>query len=311
MGKRHLVGLLKAGFEVVGRDPRRESRDSAMSTAATTGFPEAFRCDQDEPEGEFEVAVFAETAPYRLRNLEDFLEKATSKKLLIEKPLTADPTELPHYRELFRSHGLEPRDVSVNLSRRTWPFFVRLKTFCGDSPEIMVTANGGAVGFGSNGIHFLDLFLYLTGEADHEVEYARLSTTSIGSGRGPEFSDFGGTFLIGNGRSSLFCSLSAESSAPPLFVLRGDHFIASFDEFDLGYRLASRHPESRNPNYLCGRDYSIVDQGTMGILPFEQVTARWADGTLVLPDFEDAFAAHQLLFSILEAAGRAPPYAFT
>ena len=312
MGRRHLLGLLESGFQVVGLDPRQSSAADALQAAATSGFESgAFRWTTEMPAEEFDVAVFCETAPHRFGNLSRFLELSTASRLLLEKPLTADFAELDAYERLLESKQVSPERVCMNLSRRTWPLFIRLKSLCDNSSDLMLTANGGAAGLGSNGIHFLDLYFFLTGDTSFRVTHAALSITPVPSGRGPEFSDFGGNFLVENRRGSFFCSLSPDSSAPPVLVVRGSHFIAWLDEGDLRYRLEARDPDSRKPNYLCGRDYRVVEEGIMSLLPFHKVTANWVAGTLELPGFQEGLRAHKLLFAILETAGRKPPFRFT
>src|SRR5262249_11748239 len=99
MGRRHLSGLLRAGFRVVALDPRPSGAEAAIHILETARFDKKlFHWVQEIPPEAFDVAIFSETAPYRLQNVSHFLEVATTKKLLLEKPLTSNPSELPAYR---------------------------------------------------------------------------------------------------------------------------------------------------------------------------------------------------------------------
>jgi predicted dehydrogenase len=149
MGKRHLLGLLQGGFEVTAVDPRRSSYESAVEAIEKSGLrKEPLHWVDQIPAGEYDVAIFAETAPYRLQNLARFLENGAAEKILLEKPLSSDPEDIRAYEALLEAKRVAPSNVTVNLSRRTWPLFVELKTLCDSSSEVMMTVNGGAAGFG-------------------------------------------------------------------------------------------------------------------------------------------------------------------
>ncbi len=311
MGRRHLLGLLRGGFDVHVLDPRRESVEAGRELAAKLdGASERFHPIAEPPKGDFDVAVFAETAPYRLVNLSRFLEGARAARMLVEKPLTNVPEELAAYAKLFGEKGMAAEEIQVNLSRRTWDVSKRFKEAVGEK-GFTLTVNGGATGFGCNGIHHLDLFLWYTGHRPYRVAYARLSPEPIGSGRGAEFGDVGVSFVIESGRDLFHCSLTAESSAAPITVMKSEHFIGWFDEGDVTYRIKTRKPESQKPNYLCGHDYRIVHEGTVPLPAMDQLSLDWAEGRLQLPSFEDGLKAHGLLFDILAAANAPKPYRFT
>lgn len=310
MGRRHLKGLLRAGFRVTAFDPRRESFDIARHEMEQAGLPvDSLQWVTQIPAERFGVAVFAETAAYRYRNLGSFLKVSSAGRILLEKPLSADPREVNAFTGLVRSG--ESANVNVNFPRRTWPFVKQLKSLCDASSHVRLTVNGGAFGFGCNGIHYLDLFIYLVGGDQPDVQFARISPLSIASGRGSEFRDIGGQFVVANQRGMMFCSGEASSSAGSLFTICGDHFLAGVDETDLSWRLMERDPASSAPNYRCGRDYHTSSQGALQVDALDVVTERWATGQLSLPDLDEALRAHGMLHAILTAGGIAPPYQYT
>lgn len=308
MGRRHLLGLLRAGFDVVASDTRASSVDAAKAAIEAAKLPlDRFRVA--DPSGKFDVAVFSETATSRFENVSAFLKNNFAKRYLLEKPLTSDQATLDRFSAAFKNTDSE---VCVNFPRRTWAISPRLKELCGASTFSQYTVTGGAAGFGCNGIHYLDFWLYLLGmPKDVKVLSSTLSDVSVASGRGAEFQDLGGSFLVTCSKGSFFCSLGAESSAPPTVSLRGDHFICWVDEADLNFKLKARRKDSVKPNYLYGHDYETVDQGTLALMPLDQVTEGWAAGRIALPTLSTGLDAHRLLFGILEASGASKPYRFT
>jgi hypothetical protein len=306
MGQRHLVGLARAGFQVIGQDPKESAFEAAKAALEAAGLDSGLLQKGPCPP-RVAVALFCETADRRLDNVEQFLASRDASRLLLEKPLTADPRELGRYRSLA---ALRP-GIQVNLPLRALPFFRRLSPLALESSSVTMTLNGGAKGLGGNGIHYLDLFLSLTAEGGAAVPWCRLDEEALPSPRGAQFEDFGGDFLVENPRGRLYASLTASSSAAPVLTVRGDHFLAVFDEGTQSFHLRRRRQHSVRPASDYGRDYEPVAEGPMTGVDHPSLTEQWAKGTLALPTLQQAVAAHELLFEILGSGGAARPYRFT
>ncbi len=147
------------------------------------------------PVGQFDVAVFAETTSHRLQNFRTFLEQGTARRILLEKPMSAVPCEVREFHAVALAHGVDGI-TQVNFGRRHWPHLHKLAEYCGEEARFSVTLNGGAIGLGCMGIHYLDTFLALSRDEVPEVAWAELSKTMVASGRGTQFADFGGDFVL-------------------------------------------------------------------------------------------------------------------
>lgn len=312
MGRRHLVGLLRAGYPVVGWDPDPSSVEAAHRIVRDTGFP-SHRLEilAEPPMERFAIAVFAETAPHRLENLRRFLHTSRADRILLEKPLTSDPEKLESYTTLLAEHRISADQVFVNLTLRTLPLFLELRELSLPSREIVFTLNGGAKGIGCNALHYLDLFLALTSEEPTGVQWSHLSQDPLPSARGVDFVDFGGEFLVRNRRGIFFGSLSAYSSASPVLTIRGDHFISWVDEGAQTFLLRSRDPGSTKPTTLYGQDYTYLVEGPLDGADHAILTEKWARGKIELPSLPSAKSVHALLFALLASGGAPPPYRFT
>ena len=310
MGRRHLKGLVRAGFSVFSSDPDPAAYATARRELAQSGLPdECLRPDQALPES-VDVVIFSETTTVRLENFRKLLSRARIGRLLLEKPITANPDQHETFLSLARDHGIAER-TQVNFIRRAWPHVQRLAEMCSREKQFVMTLNGGAIGLGCNGIHYLDTFLCFSAEERPSVRWAELSKSRVASGRGEQFVDFGGDFVLEGTRGRLLASLSADSSSGVVMTVRGEHFMAQVDYSDLQWKLARRKPGSLLPNYRYGADYEIVEQGELEIPAMDAVTEAWALGRIQLPGLEQALVTHRLLDELLRAGGAQPPYCFT
>jgi predicted dehydrogenase len=311
MGRRHLAGLVTRGYAVDAVDPSEEARNAARAELDRRKIDQKLLNFADGPQGDYAVAAFSEHADRRFGNVTNFLAKAKTKKVLLEKPLSSDPAEIERLKALLSSHGVDHRDVAANLVRRAWPSSQQLRQLADGSDHIAITVNGGAYGLGTNGIHHLDYFLFLTGRQNADVRYAHLFDLPILSGRGERFRDFGGNYLVENERGSMLgCCLPASSAAPVMTIV-GQNFTAIIDERTLDWTLTVRKPESTLPVFRCGADYVPTASGEMKYLPMDATTGLWADGEIALPNFTEATAAHDLLHAVLEKGGARGPYHYT
>jgi predicted dehydrogenase len=310
MGRRHLKGLVRAGFSVFACDPNPAAHAAARSELVQSGLPEDCLCFDQTLPASVDVAIFSETTTARFENFRSLLSRARVGRVLLEKPITANPDEHEMYLSLAKANGIAER-TQVNFIRRTWPHVQHLADICSREKQFAMTLNGGAIGLGCMGIHYLDTFLCLSGDEMPAVRWANLSAETVKSGRGQQFEDFGGDFVLEGSRGRLFASLSAGSSANVVMTVRGEHFMAQVDYNEMQWKISRRRADSTMPFYRYGADYKIVEQGRLEIPAMDAVTEGWALGRIDLPVLEQALVTHRLLDEILRAGGAHPPYRFT
>lgn len=311
MGRRHLKGLLRAGFSVTAYDINDGLEETVKKELLAADLP----ADQVSfvraiPHGNFDVAVFAETTLNRLQNFKQFLSHGKADRILLEKPMAADPDEVRAFQAVAQEHDVAGI-TQVNFVRRHWPHLHRLAERCAHEEKFAVTLNGGAIGLGCMGIHYFDTFLALSGDEVPDVTWSELSKTLVASGRGARFTDFGGDFVLTGRRSRLMASLEAGSSANVLMTVRGAHFLAQVDYTDMRWKISSRKPNSTLPNYRYGADYVVEEEGLVSVPAMDVVTHDWALGLIEMPGLAQALKTHDLLDHILQAGGARPPYQYT
>jgi hypothetical protein len=263
------------------------------------------------PTFSFDAAIFSETVAWRYENIISFLKRSTAARFLLEKPLSADPSHIENLPSIFTCAGVSLDSVFVNFPRRTWGITQFLRELIIDSSSVQITINGGALGFGCNGIHYLDWFLHLAKTNIANIVFCKLDDILIGSGRGLHFFDYGGTVLLQAKNTNLFLSASAASSAPVLITIRGDHFLTLIDETNFTWKVLKRSSDSQLPNYRYGSDYELYESGPFQVDGLDLLTQKWLEGSADLPLLEDAIPAHNLLHSILQAGGHSPPFKYT
>jgi predicted dehydrogenase len=311
MGRRHLMGLVRAGFSVVAYD----INDGLQDVAKKELFDAGLSIDQvfftrTIPAGNFDVAIFAETTTSRLQNFKQFLNHAVTPRILLEKPLSADPNEVADFYKVALAHGVS--DITqVNFVRRHWPHLQKLAELCAHEERFTVTLNGGAIGLGCMGIHYLDTFLALSSDEVPDISWSELSNSMVASGRGVQFADFGGDFVLSGQRSRLMASLEAGSSANVLMTVRGAHFLAQVDYTNKYWKISARKKASDMPNYRYGADYTVDEEGSFNIPSMDGLSHDWALGLIQMPKLVNALATHDLLDRILQTGGALPPYRYT
>ncbi len=313
MGRRHVAGLVRKGYSVDCFDPSTAAYDATRAELERQGLDDGLIRHVSGPEAgaRYDVAIFSEHADLRFANVRRFLETSGAERILLEKPLSASPEEVEALPALFCEHGMAQDRVFGNFTRRAWAPVHQLKALCAGSSAVTMSVHGGAYGLGSNGVHHLDLFLFLTGDVETRVVSSVLSATGIPSGRGERFTDYGGHVVLENARGTMSNICVPDSSVAPFVIVTGDHFSAMINERTLEWELAVREESCDLPVYRCGAAYEVVESGVMDYVPMDHVSGLWADGDIDLPGLESVMVAHRLLNDALEMGGAQKPYCFT
>lgn len=297
MGSRHLRGLLAAGATVAVVDPRAEAREGAA------GAERAFPTLADAlGAGGYDAAVLAETAAGRLERFAA-LGEAGVPAVLLEKPLEQSRERAHALAALAREHGVDAR---VNHLFRTLPRFRELRALGG---PYQLSVVGGAYGLACNGIHWIDLARFLSGDGGGRLLYGELDGATIASGRGPEFCDYGGRALFGfEDGTRIFLSSDAASPAPMQATLvhaEVESALFPHDALAVDFRRLSG---SAKPPHLYGADFERSEAPALESDDLWRATEAWAAAVArgeaaQQPPLELALGSHDLLFDLLETSG--------
>lgn len=310
MGRKHLKGLIKLGCIVEIYDKKNNFFDIVKNELKEEGLNYKNIINVEYPSGKYDFAIFSETAPSRLKNFQCFLEKSYAKKILLEKPLSPDPSEFNFFLKLAKENKIE-KQVNVNFIRRTWPHIKKIFEYCSREHEFTMTVNGGAIGLGCNGIHYIDNFIFFSNNQIPKVKWVKISDVIVKSGRGEEFSDFGGNFILETSKGTLMASISSNSSTNVVMSIKGKHFMITVDYENFSWKIARRKSNINLPLYRYGAEYETIENGMISIPSIDNFIEDWTRGNISLPDLKTSIMSHRCLENILLNGGIKPPYRFT
>lgn len=167
LGSRHLQGLLKTtrNQRVYVVDPSSTSLEIAKVRANEVDHKhEIIFTDKLELLPEYiDIAIVATNSLVREKVITALLEKSNIKHLVLEKVLFPD---LPAYANIGELITRKKIKTWVNHPRRMYPFYQELKNEISSENNAPLNMHvvGNNWGLGCNGLHFLDLMQYLSGE---------------------------------------------------------------------------------------------------------------------------------------------------
>ncbi len=195
MGRRHVQAARDLGAQIVGvADP---VEDNAKLAASEHQLPSSvvFR-DIDEllRAGTPDCLIVASTAPSHAP-LTIKAAEAGVKHIVCEKPMASSLTECDQMIDTCRTHGTK---LAINHQMRLMEQYTEAKRLI-EAPEFggwsSINVIAGNFGLAMNGIHYFELFRWLTGETPAQVT-AWFSREPVKSPRGPQFSDRAGQIYL-------------------------------------------------------------------------------------------------------------------
>ncbi|MDA7546253.1 hypothetical protein N8870_05395 [Alphaproteobacteria bacterium] len=310
MGRRHVVGLINSGYYVEIFDLNLSNFSLVKEELKKLNLNNEKVLKVKKPSGKYHLAFFSETADVRLDNFENFLKTAEAERYLLEKPLTSNPKKLNRYIEIANKNNILEK-IFVNLGQRNWKHINTISEYCLNESEIVMTINCGAMGLGCIGVHYIDNFLFISNDYTAKVSWAKILNKKIESPRGKSFIDYGANFVLEGSKSTLFMSMSSESSSHLLMTLRGKNFKAYLDYTQMKFLLLKRDNKSKLPLTRYGAEYKLILDEKLILDPLEKMTEKWVKKQIKLPSLLSAMHSHKLVFDILKFGGEPEPYRFT
>ena len=314
MGIRHAQGIVDVESinNIVMVDINQESLDNASSMfLQSPNYHKLYfylKSNIDLIKEKFDIGILASTANNRAE-LYELLVVMGCKHILVEKPLGQSHKEVIDFNDIVVKSGV---NCYVNLNMRLYDGFIRLRDDLDKQPQLQghktITVNTGTLGIGANGIHYLDLLYFLLDADEAKIIAAKIDDTTIPSGRGANFCDFGGWSVIefyknGDLVGTAILSLSSISSVFGSWDIVAPHGRIYLNEveqrrIDTLRKVDSEMPINRyHADYLPSTEYK-VDSPFLGDL-----TAKWLiallQGESLLPTIGESIKVHTLMFDWL------------
>ena len=207
LGSRHLQGLaninVPVSIEVI--DPGETSLETARARfAEVESNPNIkeikFRTRISDKFENIDLAVIATNADIRADIVTSLLAERSVRNILLEKVLFQKESDFERVGLLLQNRQV---NAVVNCPRRLYPFYKQLKSDLSGAEPVTFRVDGSNWGLGCNGIHFLDLFAFLTGDCSVSIDDVSLDPTILESKR-PGFLEFTGTIKGSNARGDRF-----------------------------------------------------------------------------------------------------------
>ncbi|MES2590599.1 MAG: Gfo/Idh/MocA family oxidoreductase [Bacteroidota bacterium] len=217
LGSRHLQALAslkhKVAIQVIDSSidslKVAEARFKEVSSNFTGTI--SFHTDITSLEKNIEVAIVATNSKVRKMVVEQLVANSTVKKLILEKFLFVKENDYFTIENLLIKHNIK---TWVNCPRRMMTYYQALQKELSGNIHFIVTGN--TWGLGSNGIHLLDLFAFLTKSNTIVLSNDLVDKTVIESKRSG-YIEFTGT-ITGHTDQHSFHITSFPNSPAPLHI---------------------------------------------------------------------------------------------
>ena len=218
LGSRHLQALVQVKHEI-----KIQVVDSSIEslTVAETRFNEvasnftgkiSFHEKITELDKQLDVVIIATSSKVRRVVLEQLVENSKVKNLILEKVLFTKLEDYPSVQKLITSHSIK---TWVNCPRRMMSYYQKIAQEISGPVHFMATGN--AWGMGCNGIHFLDLFAFISKSKDIVLSNHLIDKEIIESKRSG-YIEITGT-LTGSSSDSSFHLTSFPNNSSPISVV--------------------------------------------------------------------------------------------
>lgn len=225
LGSRHLQGLahinMPVSIEVI--DPSEASLKTARERFSEIGKNPYIRDTKYNTTGNGEsscidLAVIATGSDVRADVVSALIAEKQVRNVILEKFLFQKESDFEKVGSLLQERRV---NAVVNCPRRVYPIYNKLKEILSDDGPITFCVDGSHWGLGCNGVHFLDLFAFLTGDySSFRINTVMLDSTILESKR-PGFVEFTGNVRGVNARGDSFEMSSRIEPGMPLHISIG------------------------------------------------------------------------------------------
>lgn len=193
LGSRHLQGVVqsKLPLKILVVDPSFDSLELAKSRANEISFGNQTTLVEYQQAitslTDIDICIIATTANVRFKVFQELIAKCTVNNIIFEKVLFQKEEEYKAVEELLANNKI---NAWVNCPRRVFPAYQNLQFLLVNESNISMTVTGSNWGLACNSIHFIDLFSFLSGNSDFELDCSLLEDV-VGSKRNGFYETFG------------------------------------------------------------------------------------------------------------------------
>lgn len=290
LGSRHLQGVLR--FEqplaVFVFDVSQTSLDTAQQRAQEINNEHSvtYTSDWNKIPPNIEIAIVATNANVREQVLQKLIEISTIRYLILEKVLFQKIESYHSIGNLLQRNGIA---TWVNHPRRMSSKYAEIKNLlASQASEKVYSVAGGNWGLGCNGLHLVDLFVYLDGSPVKSIDFGWLDEKVYESKRAG-FSEFTGsiTGVMKSGSKFIITSFQGEVSPLTLSITTPEDRFLIWE----GNTGSVCHLSKQNNGQVLITPFPSEFQS---VLTRDIVSGLIGNGTTLLPTFQEASHSHIL-----------------
>jgi hypothetical protein len=241
LGSRHLQSLSLLDFEtnIQVIDPYQNSLEVAKERLEQMPFNNKIKVEYfteiSNLSNEIDLCIVATTADIRAKIIKELVSKKHIKKLILEKVLFQNTTDLTEIDKLLEKNNI---DCWVNHPFRCYPIYKELKKYFTSDSAISYQVIGGGWGLGCNGLHYIDHLAFLSDTYDLKLNTAFLDKQIIDSKR-KGFIEFTGK-LLGTLGNNNFVLESNTNTTPLTITIENENIKIILEEVSGWLKIAKR-----------------------------------------------------------------------
>lgn len=294
LGSRHLQGLVKylGQLEIYVLDPSIESlkiaqeREKEIPHQHKIIYTQSWEILPDF----FDVVIVATNANIRESVINKLLENHKVRFLILEKVLFQELCAYQRVYDLLVKHNVV---TYVNHPRRMFESYGNLKANIDANSQSIYSVVGGNWGLGCNALHFLDLFVYLSGKKLQDLNVNSIKDELLESSR-KGFAEFTGTLTghLTDGSFFSITSLKGESSSITATIFNNEQrFIIQEGGTPHIYELEKKNLFScKNDVFKVQYQSELTTNIAVGLLENDFCT---------LPTYDEARHTHELFLTTM------------
>lgn len=271
LGSRHLQASasIELPVEISVVDPSQESLNIAQerlkqidrsSSVSNVAFYNKLSSLDNK---NVDICVLATNAQHRLAVLKELLSCCGVSNLILEKILFQSVKQMGVATELL---SLNSVNAWVNCPRRMFPLYNTLKNKLGTEGFVNVKVTGNDWGLACNAIHFIDLWSFLSGRQDYDLDLSKLKSNIVNSKR-KGFKEVEGSIVGRGGRSAFLLTCNIENRAASFEVeISSENFIIQVNEIEGKCRVVELAIESEHIEFSRPLQSQLTQQIVSEIL---------------------------------------------
>ena len=299
IGSRHLqaLTLVKESLLIQVIDPSSKSLTIAKKRFKQVNIQNNSKCeveyhtDIDKLKDQLDVVIIATNSNVRKKIIDFIVNNKMVRYLILEKFLFSNINDYEGVENLLKGKNIK---TWVNCPRRMYPFYKKLKKIVTGQQNIQFIVSGSNWELGTNTIHMLDLFSFISGTSELTLSNDYLLDDEIIASKRIGHVEFTGTIEGKSNKGDKFSFTSYRNGSSPFFIfINTNQFHFVIQEGIEGIALSSN--QSNNWKWETEK-FTVPPQSQLTNIVIEDLINK---STCDLPTYEESAKHHTVFLNFL------------